>query len=352
MGGFMMHFFDNDYSFAAHPAVIKKMEECREKGFPGYGCDEACGEAASMIRRLCGLPDASAVHFFIGGTCVNSVILSFLLKPWQSVLCARTGHIQCHEAGALETAGHRVAVLPADEGKITAAQISDECASYENDPTCDHMVQPGAVYISLPTETGTIYSLKELRGISMTCRRHHLKLYIDGARMGYGLASPACDYTLKDIASLADAFYIGGTKQGALMGEAAVFPHLPEESEHFFSFMKQRNAVLAKGWLLGLQFIALFEHGDYITAAREAVRHALEIRRFMESKGYHPLFDSPTNQQFFLLPEKAVEVLTKEFTLDVGMNDGKGMVDVRICTSWHTTDEDTKALIHALDCVL
>lgn len=344
-----MYSFYNDYARAAHPAVLKKLAEKAALEYPGYGEDEATEEAAALIRRWCGLSEEATVRFFTGGTISNATALAFLLHPAQSVITAETSHINYHEAGAIELSGHRIADLPQTDGKITSHQIKEHCLRFLNDPTCDHMVEPGAVYLSQPTEVGTLYTKKELTDIAAVCRQYSLALYIDGARLGYGLASPKCDVTIRDIADLADVFCIGGTKQGTLMGEAVVFTHSFPGERRLFSFMKQRGAVLAKGWLLALQFQALLENDDYLKSSKRADECALRIRDALEKHGFQPEYDSWTNQQFFCLPDEALKKLSEEFAFDVGMSDGKGHTHIRICTAWYTTEEETDKLIDAIE---
>lgn len=339
--------FYNDYCCSAHPAVLKALSDLGSHDFTGYGTDSLSEKTRQLLLQRCGLENHGTVWFMAGGTQTNAVILSYLLRPWQGVISADTSHIQYHEAGAIEASGHRVIDLPGENGKISALQIKQFCLRHEEDPTHDHMVQPGAVYISLPTETGMLYSLQELRDISAVCRQFRLYLYIDGARLGYGMASPACDWTLKDLGALADAFYIGGTKQGALLGEAAILTDRVS-SEGFFSFMKQKGAVLAKGWIAALSFAVLFHDSLYMDLSRTAVRQALRIRRAMEEKGISLRYPSLTNQQFFIISNNDLARLSSQFAFDIGAPSGPDHTQIRICTSWSTAEADTEALLHAV----
>ncbi len=335
--------FESDYLEGAHPAVLEMLTRTNMVQTPGYGTDEYCEKAKGIIRELCGVPDAD-VHFLVGGTQTNSTVIDSLLKPYEGVMSADTGHINVHETGAVEATGHKVISLPHREGKITAAQVEER---YLADGFSEHVVRPAMVYISFPTEYGTIYSKKELEELYAACRRHGLYLFIDGARLGYGLAAKSCDVTIKDIAALCDVFYIGGTKVGALFGEAVVFPD-PETGKDFRYYIKHHGAMLAKGRLLGIQFTALLEDGLYFDIAAHGVREADRIREALAEKDIPLYIANDTNQVFCLLTEEQHEKLTALFSFDEeGKPDGERYL-VRMCTGWATLPENTGRLTAAI----
>ena len=335
-----------DYSEGAHPAILERMAQTNMCQSVGYGEDEFCARAREMIVDACGGGDLD-VHFLVGGTQTNATVIASILKPYQGVVCAESGHINVHETGAIEHSGHKVLALPSSDSKLTAEQIDSCFAGHYNDCNHEHMVQPGMVYISFPTELGMLYSKAELQAISAVCRKWEAPLYIDGARMGYGLASPQCDVTLKDLTELADLFYIGGTKQGALFGEALVICN-PALRKNFRYFIKQNGGMLAKGRLLGLQFETLFEDGLYFRLASSAVTKAMAIRDAFKAAGFRMLVDSPTNQQFPVLPQAVIDRLAEHFGYEFWQDAGDGMSAVRFCTSWATTDEAVNELINAI----
>jgi len=338
--------FDSDYLEGAHPAVLRRLSDTNAEQTPGYGEDTYCREARELIRRLCGLPEA-AVHFLVGGTQANRTVIASLLRPHQGVVCAESGHIAVHETGAIENSGHKVLPLPAENGKLRAGDLDALCAAHYADASFEHMVQPGMVYISNSTEIGTVYTRSELRALKEVCRKWSLPLYIDGARLGCALVSGDCDYTLAEMAALCDVFTIGGTKLGALFGEAVVFSD-PALAQDFRYLIKQNGGMLAKGRLLGLQFLALLEDGLYFDIAQHEVALALRLRDALARKGYAFLVDSPTNQQFPLLPDGVVAQLRKEFGFSLWQRMGDGTSCVRFCTSWATTDAQIDALIEAI----
>lgn len=341
-----MRRFDSDYLEGCLPEILEALSRSNLEQTPGYGEDPHCGNARRLIKEACGTPDAE-VHFLVGGTQTNATVISSILRPWQGVVCADTGHINVHETGAIEHSGHKVMALPSREGKITAGQIREAIEGHYGDANHEHMVQPGMVYISYPTEAGTLYGKSELRAISEVCRKAGVPLFLDGARLGYGLMSPNNELTLKDIASLVDVFYIGGTKQGALFGEAVVFTDT-RLCKDFRYNIKQNGGMLAKGRLLGIQFETLFTDGLYLRAAGHAIRQAAKIREIFAGKGYRFLSDSPTNQQFPILPNGLVARLHAEFGFeDWCAIDGEHTA-VRFCTSWATTDEAIKELAAAI----
>ena len=336
--------FSCDYSEGAHPRLLERLAQLNLEQFPGYGEDAVCDEARATIRGLCQAPEAQ-VQFLVGGTQANFTLIAAALRPHQGVLAAQTGHIAAHESGAVVATGHKVLTLPSADGKITADQIARACRDHWNDSNHEHLVQPGMVYVSLPTENGTIYSLAELTAISRVCRAEGLTLYVDGARLGCALA--AGDVQLPDLARLCDAFTIGGTKLGALFGEALVITS-PALARDFRYIIKQRGGMLAKGWLLGAQFQTLLADGLYLAIARQEVAQALRIRAALEQAGYPLRYDSPTNQQFPILPDDQLARLEQDFSFSFWEKMDETHSAVRICTSWATRDADVDALIAAL----
>ena len=336
----MIH-FDCDYMAGAHPEVLDAIVKNNQVQTAGYGSDDFCNRAKALIREACGTPDA-AVHFMVGGTQTNSTVLDAILWRTDGVLATESAHINVHESGAVELFGHKVIGLPAENGKLSAADVDAYVTNFYADDTNEHMVAPGAVYISFSTELGTLYSLAELEQLSAVCKKHNIPLYIDGARLGHGLAASP-DVTLKDIARLCDVFYIGGTKMGALMGEAVVCTNdklLPR----FFTLMKAHGAVLAKGRLLGMQFEAFFKDGLYERIGKHTVALALRLRKTLEDKGYKPFIDSPTNQQFFTLPNEVIDRLMQAATFEYWGLRGATESKVRFVTSWETTEADIATL--------
>ena len=341
--------FDNDYNHSAHPAVIKALADDIGNCYGGYGKDYWCELAAKDIHKLIDCPNAH-VHFLVGGTQMNFIAMEAMLHAFQSVISADTGHIAVHESGAIENTGHKVHVIPSKDGKITAEQIRENASYYIENDLKEHMTQPRAVYLSFPTEFGTLYSRKELEDIAFVCRRYKLFLYIDGARMAYALTSPECDVTLADITSLADAYYIGGTKCGALFGEAFVTTH-PMIQENFRNYMKMNGALLAKGWLLGLQFHTLLEGGTdslYYTANANAIIQAQRIQAALAEAGIEEYIHSQTNQIFTVMKKDMVEAIQKEFVIEVDHWIDEENALVRICTSWSSKDEDVDRLIEII----
>ena len=334
--------FDCDYLEGAHPAILQKLIETNMDQTIGYEVDPYCEAAAEKIRAACACPGA-AVHFLVGGTQTNTTVIYSLLRPWEGVLSADTGHINCHESGAIEGTGHKVIALPGQDGKLTAEMVENAFEAWKADASWEHIVKPGMVYISHPTETGTLYTLAELTALSETCRRLRLPLYLDGARLGYGLAAEGTDITLPDVARLCDIFYIGGTKVGALFGEALVIPD-PALIPDIRSLIKQRGGLLAKGRLLGIQFDVLFTDGLYFKLGKHAMDLARTLREGFAAKGYSFMCDSPTNQQFPILSYEQIERLSKDFSFDdYGPADAHHRY-VRFCTSWATTKEDVAEL--------
>lgn len=335
--------FASDYIAGAHPKVLQRLVETNLENLSGYGTDEYCASAARKIKKACGLADDADVFFISGGTQTNQVVISTLLKDYEGVICADTGHINAHEAGAIEYFGVKALPLKGTEGKITAAAVDEYCKTFYGDDNHEHMVFPGMVYISLPTEYGTIYSKKELKDLYEVCHRHDMSLFIDGARLAYGLASMSSDLTLKDVAALCDVFYIGGTKCGALCGEAVVFTkgNCPK---HFVNLIKKRGALLAKGRLMGVQFDALFTDGLYEEIGRYAIDMAERLKKIFEDKGYRFFLESPTNQQFVILENSKLKELEKQVSFGFWEKYSDTETVVRFATSWSTTEEDLKIL--------
>ena len=338
--------FECDYGEGAHPRILERLAATNMEQTAGYGEDPHCEAARGYIRELCRMPDAD-VHFLVGGTQANLTVIAAALRPHQGVIAAESGHINVHETGAIEATGHKVITVPGENGKITAGEVRGVCDSHWRDPTHEHIAQPAMVYNSNPSEIGTIYTLAELEEISKVCRKCGLPLFMDGARLGYGLACELCDYTLADIAALCDVFYIGGTKVGALFGEAVVITDAALKRD-FRYIMKQRGAMLAKGRLLGIQFEALFEDGLYFEISRHATELAMKLRAACTAKGYPFLVDSMTNQQFPILPNSLIERLKVKFAFSLWQPTDAAHTAVRFCTSWATKEEHLDELIAEL----
>lgn len=338
--------FASDYMEGAHPAILSRLVETNLDKNPGYGTDIICAAARQKILDACGCPKGE-VHFLVGGTQTNSLVIRSLLRPYQGVIAAESGHISVHEAGAIEAGGHKVLTLNHTFGKISAPAIEELARSYWEDENHEHMVMPGMVYISQPTEFGTLYSLEELKAIRQACSKYALPLYVDGARLAYALACPENDVSLKDLASLCDVFYIGGTKCGALFGEAVVIPQkglIP----HFFTLIKQQGALLAKGWLLGLQFDILFTDGLYERIGIPAIAAAGRIREALEQSGFSLCFGSPTNQIFFAADNRQLAILREKAEYSFWEKCADGRTILRFATSWATTAEEAEALADVL----
>lgn len=340
----MLH-FDSDYMEGAHPLILERLMAHNLVKTTGYGCDEICAEARRKVLEACGNPD-SEVHFLVGGTQTNTTVIKALLRPHEGVIAASTGHIAVHESGAIEATGHKVLALPHHNGKLVASEIDHYIEHFYGDESFEHMVFPAMVYISQPTEYGTLYLLAELEAISAVCRKWQIPLFVDGARLGYALSSPACDVTLTDLGRLCDAFYIGGTKVGALFGEAVVIrkglvPRL-------FTIIKQQGALLAKGWLLGLQFDTLFTDDLYLKIAAHAVAEATRLREALEKKGYRNYYLSPTNQIFLLLTPEELERVKRITTYTEWERLDDGQTVIRLATSWATLPSEIDFLIENL----
>ena len=344
--GKMIH-FACDYAEGAHEGVLRRLFETNLEQTAGYGEDPYCRRAQGLIRQLC-RDESLEVHFLVGGTQTNTTVIAAALRPHQGVIAASSGHINVHESGAIESTGHKVLAVPSRDGKLSALDVRRVYQSHWEDETREHMVQPGMVYLSQPTENGTLYSLAELTDLWETCQELDLLLYIDGARLGYGLMSPACDMTLPDLASRCDAFSLGGTKQGLLFGEALVLAN-PALKRDFRYLIKQRGGLLAKGRLLGVQFCAILEDGLYFELSRHADRLAMELRRVFEERGYEMLYDSYTNQQYPVLPDTLLAALEEDFLFSFWSKPDGNHTAVRVCTSWATESRVVQELIRALD---
>lgn len=338
--------FECDYAEGCHPSILKALGDSNLEQTAGYGLDPHCGRARAMIKEACHAPDAD-VHFLVGGTQTNAAVVTAALRPHQGVLCASTGHINCHETGAIEAAGHKVLGLPSADGKITAEQIEASWRAHWSDTSREHTVQPAMVYLSHPTENGTVYTREELAGISGVCRERGLVLFLDGARLGYGLAAEP-GLTLPDIARLCDVFYIGGTKVGALFGEAVVITR-EELKRDFRYFIKRGGGMLAKGRLLGIQFECLMRDGLYFDLGRRGVEQAMRLRRAFEAKGIPLRYDSPSNQQFPVFPDRWLAELEKTYAFSFWEKVDKDHTAVRVCTSWCTDPAEADGLIRAVE---
>ncbi|MCI8609270.1 MAG: low specificity L-threonine aldolase [Firmicutes bacterium] len=335
--------FESDYMEGACQEILQRLMETNLHQVSGYGTDPYCESAKEKIRRECSCPDAD-IFFLTGGTQTNMIAIGAVLKPYEGVVAAETGHIGSHEAGAIEAGGHKVLTIPHHLGKISAAQLAEMLKTFWQDGNRSHMVFPGMVYISHPTEYGTLYTLEELENISQICRTYEIPLYLDGARLGYGLMSNQTDVSLPDIARLCDLFYIGGTKVGALCGEALVFTkkNMPA---HFMTMVKQKGALLAKGRLLGVQFDTLFTDGLYYRLGRHGIEMAQALKEGLLKKGYELYLDSPTNQQFICLEDDQVERLRDKVAFSFWEKAGESHTVIRLATSWATREEEVNSLL-------
>ena len=338
--------FESDYIEGAHPAILEKLIETNMQALSGYGFDEYSQSAKAKITAACNCPCAQ-ITFVTGGTQTNQLVIDTILKPFQGVVAAKTGHVAVHEAGAIEATGHKVLEIPGIEGKIQAEALDKYLTDFYNDGNHEHMVFPGMVYISFPTEYGTLYSKKELQTISEICHKNKLPLYIDGARLGYGLTSTSCDVSLPELAALCDVFYIGGTKCGGLSGEAIVFTK-NNEPEHFATLVKQHGALLAKGRLNGVQFDTLFTGGLYFEISKNANLMAEKMKQAFVKKGYKLFINPPTNQQFVILENTKIEKLSKKVKFCFWEKIDEEHTAVRFATSWATTNEKIEQLIALL----
>lgn len=337
---------ESDYNNGAHEVVLRRLIETNDERTKSYGDDCFSEHARQLIREACAAPEAQ-IWFLAGGTQTNATIIDCALQPYEGVLCAETAHINVHEAGAVEFTGHKVIALPAHDGKLVAGDLQAWLAAYFADETAEHMVRPGMVYITFPTELGTLYTADELRSLHEVCREYNLLLYVDGARLAYGLAASK-DVTLPLLAELADIFYIGGTKCGALCGEAVVFPHGNAPS-HMLSRIKRHGSLLAKSRVVGVQFEALFQGVGgtslYATIGQHAVSLAMQLRHlFVDQLGYKPFIDSPTNQQFYIIPNRDLDSLRNHIGFEVWCPVDDAHTACRFVTSWATTKQEISAL--------
>jgi threonine aldolase len=341
----MIH-FDSDYTTGAHPSILERLVATNAEHTAGYGYDDYTSRAKELIRKAIGC-DQAEVMFLVGGTQTNATAIDGILAHHEGVLAAESGHIAVHESGAIEASGHKVLTLPHYDGKVRAEDVEHYITEFYADETYQHMVAPGMLYISQPTEYGTVYTLNELEELSDVCHRHDIPLYIDGARLGYALASEGADFTLRDIARLADVFYIGGTKLGTLFGEALVVTN-SRLLKNLFPLVKQHGALLAKGRLLGIQFEAMFADGLYFEIGRNAVEQAIRIREAFRNAGYNVVIESPTNQQFFRLPNNVIDRLRESVSFNYWGARGATHSIVRFVTGWSTTADDIDRLIELL----
>ena len=341
-----MIYFDTDYMAGAHPKVMERLMQTNTEQTSGYGSDVYTARAKELIKQACEAPDAR-VYFLVGGTQTNATVIDGILEHHEGVLAAESGHINVHESGAIEATGHKILTLPSYQGKIRAVDVRNYIREFYSDDTYEHMVAPGMLYISFPTEYGTLYSLNELEDISAACHEAGIPLFIDGARLGYGLAAEVNDITLADIARLSDVFYIGGTKVGALFGEAVVITS-QDILKHPVPLIKQHGALLAKGRLLGVQFEALFTDNLYHDISREVVSKAIRLKKAFMEAGYDSVVDSPTNQQFFRLPNEVIDRLKENVSFEMWGPRGENESIVRFVTGWTTTDYEIDELIGLL----
>lgn len=334
--------FESDYNRGAHPLILQRMMEENGNSYPGYGTDAVCESAKAKIRKRINKPEAE-IYFGVGGTQTNQLVIDTVLAPYEGVVAATTGHVAAHEAGAIEFSGHKVLTVPGYEGKIKAEDVDRLIADFYADDNHEHMVFPGMVYISFPTEYGTIYSRKELEGLHAVCVKYNIPLFVDGARLGYGLMSKESDITIEDLADLCEVFYIGGTKVGALFGEAVVFSNM-KAPLHFVAQIKQHGALLAKGWLLGLQYDVLFEDDLYFKISKNAIDMADMLKDIIRKKGYQFFLETPTNQIFVVLENSKMEKIKEDVRFGFWEKYDDSHTVVRFATSWATTEEDIRSL--------
>ena len=339
--------FESDYNNGAHPSVLQHLIETNTLQSASYGYDQWSEQARKKIREACQCPDAD-IYFLVGGTQTNATVIDAMLRSYEGVVAAATAHINVHESGAVEASGHKVITLPSHEGKMSAKELADYLEHFHADPTWPHMVFPGMAYITFPTELGTIYQAAEIDSIYDICRHYHIPLFVDGARLGYGLAAEDCDITLPWLANHCDAFYIGGTKVGALCGEAVVFTNRAPQG--FFTIVKRHGALLAKSRLAGVQFDALFTNNLYLSISRHAIAMAMRLRSLFIDAGFI-VKDSPTNQQFVVLTNQQVNNLMQHVLFETWEPIGANNTLCRFVTSWATTDAELQALADALKAI-
>ncbi len=334
--------FESDYIQGAHPKVLERLLETNMEPLSGYGTDKYCASAREKIKAACECPQAD-VHFLVGGTQTNAIVISSLLQEYEGVIAATTGHVSLHEAGAIEYTGHKVLEIPQENGKVDSVVLESYLDMFYSDENHEHMVFPGMVYISHPTEYGTLYHKKELEQIAKVCHKYEIPLYLDGARLGYGVMSLETDVTMADIAQICDVFYIGGTKVGALCGEAVVFTK-NNAPKHFMTMVKQKGALLAKGRVLGVQFDALFTDDLYFRISRHAIEMAEWLKQMLKEKGYSFYLESPTNQQFIIVENSRLEKMKQHLAYSFWEKYDENHTVIRLATSWSTTEEDMEKL--------
>lgn len=339
--------FESDYNNGTLPEILERLTETNNERTPGYGNDIYCEEAKAKIRKAID-NDGAEVFFLVGGTQTNTTVIDSLLLGCEGVISLKTGHISVHESGAVEAFGHKVITLEGENSKMRAADVARYMDTFLADETYGHMVQPGMVYISLPTEYGMVYSREELASLYETCRKYNLRLFIDGARLGYALASDAVDYDMAYVARNCDVFYIGGTKVGAMFGEAVVFTGM-KAPRYFFTTVKRHGALLAKGRMLGIQFATLFTDNLYMRVSSHAIQMAVRIVDIFRKHGISMAYDSPTNQQFVVLTPERYRALRAKVAFEVWEHQDDGNIVCRFVTSWATTDNDLCALDRALE---
>lgn len=341
-----MQYFESDYMEGVHPKILQRLLETNMEKTPGYGDDLYCKNAREKIRKACKCPDAE-IHFLVGGTQTNATVIDAVLRPYEGVIAADTGHISLHEAGAIEATGHKVLTIPQTQGKLIPEAVEKYIESFYQDKNHKHMVAPGMVYISHPTEYGTLYSRAELERLHLICQKYKIPLFLDGARLGYGLVAKDTDVTLEVIAECCDVFYIGGTKVGALFGEAVVITR-PNFINHFFTTVKKHGALLAKGRILGIQFDTLFTDNLYFEISKNAIDMAEKLKQGFAKMGYQFYFESLTNQQFIILENQKMEELAQKITFGFWETLDENHTVVRFATSWATQQSDIDKLIEIL----
>lgn len=333
---------DCDYNNGCHPAILRRLAETNDKKSKTYGYDEWTESAKAKIREACDDPDAQ-IRFLVGGTQTNATVIDSLLQSYEGVVAVQTAHINSHEAGAIEFTEHKVITIPGHDGKMAPKELEQYMNEFLDDANSEHSVYPGMVYITFPTELGTLYTKDELTELYELCQKYHLPLYIDGARLGYGLMSPENDITLPYLAHHCDVFYIGGTKVGALCGEAVVFTH-NNAHPHFFNIVKQHGALMAKGRVVGLQFETLFTDNLYFEISKHAIDMAMQVKQIFKEAGYQFLVDSPTNQQFVILPNEELPRLSQNILFETWGKVDPTHTACRFVTSWATTKEEIEEL--------
>ena len=338
--------FESDYNNGMLPEILTALAETNNEKTSGYGFDPYTEQAKEKIRKAVG-NDKADVFFLVGGTQTNATVIDSLLMPCEGVICTEMAHIAVHESGAVEAAGHKVITLPSANSKLSVDALKAYMDKFLADETHPHMVQPGMVYIAMPTEHGMVYTRKELEEIYDACRHYNLKLYVDGARLGYGLMSEACDYDLPFLAAHCDAFYIGGTKVGALMGEAVIFSNIPAP-KYFLTTVKRHGALLAKGRMLGVQFNTLFTDDLYFRISRHAIEMATRLKAIFKAAGIPLAVDSPTNQQFVVLKRNQYTALSEKIKFEIWEPSETDEIVCRFVTSWATTEADIQGLEQAL----